>query len=248
MIIADNITKFYQVQGHRKMVFENLSLKLEPGARIGLMGPNGAGKSTLLRLLCGVEKPNSGTITRTSTLSWPIGLNSGFIGNLTARENIRFVCRLFNLSAKEKQEKVEFVESFVEIGPHFDMPVSTYSSGMKSRIAFAMSMAFDFDFYVVDETLSAGDPSFKKKCEVIFNEKIQGKGIIMVSHAVDVILKFCTQGIYLDRGQLTYFDNIDDIIQHYEGTNPEKLKRFKRKQRRQQREMAAAEAEAEMIG
>ena len=237
MIIADNITKYYQVQGHRKMVFENLSLKLEPGSRIALMGPNGAGKSTLLRLLCGVEKPNSGTVTRTSSLSWPIGLNSGFIGNLTSRENIKFVCRLFNLSAEEKREKIDFVQSFVEIGSHFDMPVSTYSSGMKSRIAFAMSMAFDFDFYVVDETLSAGDPSFKKKCEIVFNQKIQEKGIILVSHSVDVIFKFCTRGIYLDNGQLTYFDNIDDIIHYYEDTNPEKVKRFKRKQREQKRNM-----------
>lgn len=216
MIIADNITKYYQVQGKRKTVFENLSLQLNPGDRLALMGPNGAGKSTLLRLLCGVERPNSGKVIRTSSLSWPIGINSGFISNLTGRENIKFACRLFGYKGKEKVDKVNFVQDFAEIGDHFDMPMATYSTGMRGRLAFGMSMAFDFDFYVVDEVLAAGDPAFKSKCAEYFKQKVKNKGLIMVSHSVGLVKKFCNQGLYLHQGTLTFSNNIELIVELYQ--------------------------------
>ena len=215
MIIAENISKYYQVQGKRKKIFENLSLMLKPGDRLALMGPNGAGKSTLLRLLCGIERPNKGEIKRTSSISWPVGLSGGFIGNLTGRENIKFVCRLLDYHREEKLEKIAFVESFADIGSHFDMPMSTYSTGMRSRVSFAMSMAFDFDFYVVDESLSAGDPTFKKKCVEVFNQKVVGKGIIMVSHSIGTIKEFCNQGLYLNNGQLCLSEDLDKILDLY---------------------------------
>lgn len=216
MIKAENITKIYRVQGKKHTVFENVNLDLPPGGRLALIGPNGAGKSTLLRVLCGVEKPNSGRVVRTSTLSWPIGVAQGFVGNLTGKENIQFVCRLFDCTRAQIKAKIAFVEDFAEIGDYFAMPLASYSSGMKSRLAFAVSMAFDFDYYVVDETLSVGDERFKAKCAAIFKEKAKDKGLILVSHSMPVILEFCDQGFFLTRGQLHFETDIDILIEKYQ--------------------------------
>lgn len=215
MINAENITKYYKVHGKRHVIFENLSLKLNVGDRLGLLGANGAGKSTLLRLLCGVEEPNKGKITRTSTISWPIGLSNGFIPTLTGRENIKFICRLFGCTRQEQADKISFVRDFAEINDYFDMPVETYSSGMTSRVAYGMSMAFDFDFYVVDEALSTGDPSFIQKSIDTFKEKSKNKGLLMVSHDVTAIKNFCDQAIYLRQGKLIHSYDVEKIIEQY---------------------------------
>lgn len=220
MIIANNITKFYNVHGKRHLIFENISLALSSGDRLGLMGPNGAGKSTLLRLLCGVEHPNSGEIKRTSTISWPVGLASGFIVKLTGRENIKFICRLFSQRGSAQQQKINFVRDFAELGQYFDMPVNTYSSGMTSRLALGMSLAFDFDFYVVDENFLVGDLSFKQKSIAVFREKTHNKGMIIVSHDVATIKEYCNQGVYLNDGKLIHSYDIDKIIKFYQGIEP----------------------------
>lgn len=215
MIIVDNITKYYKVHGKRNTLFERLSFTLNAGDKLALLGPNGVGKSTLLRLLCGVEYPNAGKITRTASISWPIGLGSGFISKLTGRENIRFICRLFSCNSVEQKQKIDFVEDFAEIGNYFDMLVSTYSSGMLSRLAFGMSMAFDFDFYVIDETMAVGDAYFRQKCLDVFKSKAQDKGIIMVSHDMETVKQFCTQALYLNKQKLSFSHQIDDIINLY---------------------------------
>ncbi len=216
MIIADNITKYYRVQGKPHVIFENLSLTLSPGDKLGLLGPNGAGKSTLLRLLCGVESPNKGRVTRTSTISWPVGLTNGFIHTLTGRENIKFICRLFSCRPEERIKKINFVHDFAELGKYFDSPVSTYSSGMTSRLSFGMSMAFDFDFYVVDESLAVGDAAFQQKSIHAFNDKSQDKGLIFVSHDMSAIKQYCNQAIYLNHGKLSHSYEIDEIIELYQ--------------------------------
>ena len=217
MIIADSITKSYKIHGKPHIIFENLSVTLYPGDRLGLLGPNGAGKSTLLRLLCGVELPNKGRITRTSSISWPVGLTNGFISTLTGRENIKFICRLFSCQLGEQYQKIKFVQDFVELGEYFDSPVSTYSTGMTSRLAYGMSMAFDFDFYVIDENLVVGDDSFKQKGLAVFNEKAQNKGLIIVSHDTDIIKEYCNQALYLRDGKLKHSYDIDEIIALYQG-------------------------------
>ncbi len=219
MIIVNNITKYYTIYGKRHTIFENLSLTLYPGDKLGLLGPNGAGKSTLLRLLCGVELPNEGTITRTSTISWPVGLTNGFLPKLTGRENIKFVCRLFSCSRNDQHQKISFVQDFAEIGSYFDVPVSSYSSGMTSRLAFGMSMAFDFDFYMVDEVLGVGDYSFKQKSLAVFNEKAHNKGMIIVSHDIATIKEYCNQALYLHHGKLIHSYDLEKIIALYQGTH-----------------------------
>lgn len=216
MIELINVSKSYVVQGKKKDILHNVSLTIHPGERIGIMGKNGAGKSTLLRLLCGVEKPSSGTIKITSRLSWPVGVSGGFLPNLTGRENIKFICRLFMDENDRAKERIHFVKEFAEIGDYFDMPVKTYSSGMRSRLAFSVSMAFDFDFYIIDEALAVGDAAFKQKCKDIFNQKAHQKGIIMVSHGIRTLKDFCDRGIFLNNKQMIKSDNINEIIQLYE--------------------------------
>lgn len=215
MIIAENITKTYKIHGKKRTIFENLSLTLHPGDKLALLGHNGAGKSTLLRVLCGVEKPNKGRVTRTSSLSWPVGLSNGFIANLTGRENIKFLCRLFNCSKEQSLAKINFVQDFAELNDYFEMPISTYSSGMQSRLSFGMSLAFDFDFYVVDETLAVGDTNFVQKSKHAFKNKSATSGLIMVSHDVELVRQFCNQGMYLKQGKIFHSNNIEDIITLY---------------------------------
>lgn len=215
MIKVNSITKYYLVQKKKRLVFDNLSLQFNSGDRIALMGANGAGKSTLMRLLSGIELPNHGNITRTSTLSWPIGVHSGFMLTLTGRENCKFVCRLFKCSRAEQSQKISFIQDFAEINDYFDMPVASYSSGMMSRLAFGMSMAFDFDFYLVDETLSVGDQQFQKKCLEVFTQKAQDKGIIMASHAMDTVRKFCNKGIYIGHSGVVFSENLEEILALY---------------------------------
>ena len=216
MIKACQVTKFYKTQGVKKVVFKDLDLTLFQGERLALMGPNGAGKSTLLRILTGVERPNYGKVIRTSSISWPVGLSTGFVAQLSAKENVQFICRLYQYTKKKRQDAINYVKDFSDIGDYFDMPMSTYSSGMRARVAFSLSMAFDFDYYVVDEALSTGDANFRQKCEQTFNERIDSKGLIMVTHQCSHVRRYCRHGIYINEGKLSYFDNVEALIEHYE--------------------------------
>lgn len=215
MIVLDRVSKSYKINGKAHLVFENISITLDSGDRLGLLGCNGAGKSTLLRLICGVEAPNSGTISRSSTISWPVGLSNGFIAQLTGKENIKFVCRLFGCNQQQQQQKIAFIKEFAELNDYFDMPVKTYSSGMTSRLAFGMSMAFDFDFYVIDEVFATGDHQFTQKSIELFQNKSQDKGLIMVSHDMNAIRTYCNQILYLNQGTHLHSYDVDKTIDHY---------------------------------
>ena len=170
MIKIESLTKSYRTPKGRHYVFKNLSIEFPTGKSIALIGRNGAGKSTLLRIIGGIDRPDKGEIITQKTISWPVGLSGGFQGSLTGRENVKFVARLYSRK-NELQDKVAFVESFSELGKYFDMPIKTYSSGMRSRLGFGLSMAFDFDYYLVDEVTAVGDMRFKEKCLDVFNSK-----------------------------------------------------------------------------
>lgn len=195
-------------------MFKDLNLTIEDKQSVGLLGRNGAGKSTLLRIICGLDEPDSGEIWTNSTISWPVGVAGGFQGSLTGRQNVRFVCRLYS-SGDFVDEKVKFVQDFAELGKYFDMPVKSYSSGMRSRLTFGLSLAFDFDYYMLDEAGAVGDAAFRKKSEEILNARRQQAGFLMVSHNLDEIERNCDIGIVLMNQTAHVYHDTKQAIEVY---------------------------------
>lgn len=185
------------------------------GVSVGLIGRNGAGKSTLLRLIAGMDTPERGEVIRHSRVSWPVGLSGGMQGSMTGRQNVKFVARVQGGKNEEIQRVIDFVEGFAEIGEAFDEPVKTYSSGMKSRVSFGLSLAFDFDVYISDEATAVGDRAFKAKAQKIFKEKVGQSSLIMVSHSEGILRDLCEAGVYIKDGKALWFDSINDAIKKY---------------------------------
>lgn len=215
MIQLDGLTKSYLTSSGRHYLFRDLDLILPSGKSIGLLGKNGAGKSTLLRIIGGIDYPDSGQVLTDSTISWPVGLSGGFQGSLTGRQNVRFVSRLY-VSEEEVAGKIAFVEEFAEIGKYYDMPVKSYSSGMRSRLTFGLSMAFDFDYYLIDEVSGVGDASFRKKSAALIEKKRQESGFILVSHNAKRIEQQCDVGVVMLGGQAIFYEDIAEAIEVYE--------------------------------
>ncbi len=216
MITIKNLTKSYKTPVGRHYVFKDLNLILPSGKSIGFLGRNGAGKSTLLRMIGGMDRPDSGEIECTGRISWPVGLASGFQGSMTGRENVKFVARLY-AHRDELLNKVAFVEEFAQLGKYFDMPIKSYSSGMRSRLGFGLSMAFDFDYYLVDEVTAVGDASFKKRSADLIQARRAQSQFLMVSHSMSEIKKFCDMAVLVGRGnQVQLFDNVDEAIAAYQ--------------------------------
>ncbi|EGO4197707.1 ABC transporter ATP-binding protein [Escherichia coli] len=215
MIKIENLTKSYRTPAGRHYVFKDLNIEIPSGKSVAFIGRNGAGKSTLLRMIGGIDRPDSGKIITNKTISWPVGLAGGFQGSLTGRENVKFVARLY-AKQEELKEKIEFVEEFAELGKYFDMPIKTYSSGMRSRLGFGLSMAFKFDYYIVDEVTAVGDARFKEKCAQLFKERHKESSFLMVSHSLNSLKEFCDVAIYIsDRKYVSYFDCLDTAISSY---------------------------------
>jgi capsular polysaccharide transport system ATP-binding protein len=216
VICLDNVTKSYMTLNGRKVVFRDLSFDIPREVNIGLIGRNGAGKSTLMRLLSAVDIPDSGTITTRGSLSWPVGLRSGMQKNLTGRDNVKFVCRVLGIRRNVMREKIRYVQDFAEIGEYFDQPVSTYSSGMLARLGFGTSMAFEFDYYLIDEVMAVGDATFKRKSQEVFNERLKRSKIILVSHNMRLIKRMCETVVHLDQGRATVYDDVRKGIEAYQ--------------------------------
>lgn len=215
MIVVNDLYKRYLTDhGPGRWVLQGVSFTIPRNVSVGLVGRNGAGKSTLLRLIGGIDHPNRGSITRSCSVSWPMGLVGGLHKTLTGRQNAKFVCRIHG-HEEDMEEKIRFIEDFAEIGEAFDEPVRTYSSGMISRLKFGISLAFDFDVYISDEVTSAGDRAFKKKASQAFRQLVDRAGLIMVSHSEGTLKQFCQAGIWLHEGHAYWFDKLDDALTHY---------------------------------
>ncbi len=217
MIELRHLTKSYPTPHGRRYVFRDLSFNFPEGANVGLIGPNGAGKSTLMRLIGGIDAPDSGAVVTDARISWPVGLSGGFQGSLTGRDNVQFVCRLYGASGEAMREKVRFVREFAEIGEYFDLPVKSYSSGMRSRLAFGLSMAFDFDYYLIDEVMAVGDAQFKRKSQDVFKSKLERSRIILVSHSMRDIAQYCDVVVLVRDGQATLYTDVQAGIAAYQG-------------------------------
>jgi capsular polysaccharide transport system ATP-binding protein len=216
MIKLDNLTKFYPLSnGDKHFVFREFTFTFPDDCSIGLIGRNGAGKSTLMRLLSGADIPNAGRVITDKKISWPVGLAGGFQHALSARDNVKFVARVYGYKGEALKEKVRYIEEFAEIGKYFDEPMNTYSSGMRSRIGFGLSMAFDFDYYLIDEAGAVGDAKFKKKSDAIYKEKLSNSKVIMVSHNMAEIKQWCDKVILVNSGMTTVYDDVDEGIEMY---------------------------------
>ncbi len=212
MIILENVSKTYRVRDQRNIVLDNINLTFPLGINIGILGRNGAGKSTMMRIIGGSELPDSGRVIRKGRVSWPIGFSGGFHGSLTGRENLRFTCRIYGALI---DEVTDFVDDFAGLGRYMDMPLKTYSSGMRSKLAFGLSMAIGFDYYLIDEVTAVGDAAFNKKCEATCNARKTSSTLIVVYHSIATIEKHCDVAAVLDKGQLLFFDDIDKAIRCY---------------------------------
>jgi capsular polysaccharide transport system ATP-binding protein len=219
MIELKNVTKYFQTKEGKNYILKNVTFSIPSDVNIGILGRNGTGKSTIMRMLGQIEFPNRGKITSDKSFSWPLGLSGGFVGNMTGKANVKFVCRLYGKNNKEIKKVIEFVKDFSELGNYFDMPIRTYSSGMKGRLSFGLSLAFDFDYMLIDETLSVGDARFKKKSKEALVKKIESCNILLVSHDMNTLKELCQAGIVVDNGQLVYFDKVEDAIEKYNEIN-----------------------------
>jgi len=179
------------------------------GVSVGLLGRNGAGKSTLMEMIGGTMKPDSGSIDVQGTVSWPVGFKGSFHKELTGTQNTRFIARVYGV---DTDTLLDYVKDFAELGSHMNMPVRSYSSGMRSRLAFGVSIGIPFDTYLVDEVTSVGDAAFKRKSRLAFMERMEHAGAIVVTHSMRQLRKLCQAGAVLEGGKLTYYDNIDDAI------------------------------------
>lgn len=214
MISLTNVNKFYTTKQGKRKVLDDINLTVGMGERIGILGRNGAGKSTLIRILGGAEKPTTGTIKKTMSVSWPLAFNGAFQGSLTGADNVRFVCRIYGTDYKQA---MEMVDSFAELGKYLYEPIKVYSSGMRARLAFAISLAIDFDCYLIDEVISVGDANFHQKCREELFVKRADKAMIIVSHELHNIKEFCHRGAILNAGRLQVYDNLDEAISIYNG-------------------------------
>jgi capsular polysaccharide transport system ATP-binding protein len=205
MIEFDKVTKTYHTRGLHRRVFSDLSFQIERGESLAICGANGAGKSTLLRLISGVEHPSSGHIRRTMKTSWPIGFTSCFEMSMTGADNARFIARIYQ---QDEQEVLDYVENFAQLGVYLRQPVSTYSSGMVSRLAFGVSLAISFDCYLVDEVAAAGDVRFRRRCEEELMARRDKGTLIMTSHDPYMLEQYCTRGAVLYSGALIFFDTV----------------------------------------
>jgi capsular polysaccharide transport system ATP-binding protein len=216
MIELHNISKSYRLaNGERRYIFRDLDFSFPDGANIGLIGRNGAGKSTLLRIIGGIDTPDRGRVVTDKRISWPVGL-SGMQGSLTARDIVKFVCRVYGTTHEEMLEKVRYVEAFAEIGEYFDQPIKTYSSGMRAKVNFGTSLAFDFDYYLMDEVGAVGDAAFKEKSRRVLQERIARSRVIMVSHSMSAIARECDVVVLLEDGEAVLYEDVQEGIKAYE--------------------------------
>lgn len=212
MIKLEHVTKQYHIQSGWRTVLDDIKFEMNGTDKIGFLGRNGAGKSTLIRLISGIEQPTSGKVTRETSVSWPLAFGGAFQGTLTGMDNLRFIARIYDVDIQHVRD---YVQDFAELGNYLYEPVKSYSAGMRARFAFALSMAIEFDCFLIDEVIAVGDAKFQRKCEEELFEKRKDRGIILVSHEVHNIRERCESVCVLNDGKLKFFQNVDEGFEHY---------------------------------
>ena len=204
-IVADHVVKEFETEIGTRRVLDGISFRVGMGERMAILGRNGAGKSTLIQILSGLQLPTTGVIHRGLKMSWPLALGGGFEGELTGYDNIRFISRIYDVPFKPTYD---FVEDFTEIGRQLHTPVRFYSSGMRMRLAFALSLAIDFECFLIDEVILVGDQRFQEKCHREIFDKRSDRAMILAIHAMDVVRERCTSALVLKNGRGRVFDDV----------------------------------------
>jgi capsular polysaccharide transport system ATP-binding protein len=210
MIEFDGVTKYYPAGRAPARILDDASFSFSAGHNYGILGGNGSGKSTLLRLISGAEHPNRGRVRRRARVSFPLGFTGTFHGHLSGQQNATFIARVYGADQRRVNA---FVADFSELGPYLDMPIETYSSGMMAKLAFGLSLAIDFDVYLVDEVTEVGDARFRERCALAFRERATRSDIIMVSHNSHTIKAYCDRAAVLADGRLEFYDSVDEAVQ-----------------------------------
>ena len=210
-----NICKSYPIHHGRseRQILRNVSLRVNAGEKWGILGRNGAGKSTLIRIISGSDMPNSGEVIKDMSISWPLAFGGAFQGSLTGKDNVRLISRVYNV---DYQKTLALVEDFAELGPYLEEPVKSYSSGMASRLAFAISMSIEFDCFLIDEGMSVGDHRFHQKCNTELFEKRGDRAMIIVAHQMDLIREHCDHAAILENGELSLCATVEEAIERYD--------------------------------
>lgn len=209
MIRLTNVTKSFRSSGNTKFTARNVNVTFPTGKVVGLLGRNGAGKSTMMNMIGGSTKPDSGKIEITGTVSWPVGFAGSFHRDMTGAQNVRFIARVYGV---DTEELLDFVEDFAELSHHIDQPIRHYSSGMRARLAFGVSIGIPFDTYLVDEITAVGDANFRRKSRMVFDDRMENAGALMVSHSMGQVRQSCQAGAVLENGHLTYYEDIEEAI------------------------------------
>jgi capsular polysaccharide transport system ATP-binding protein len=219
MLSVEHVSKAYFTRHGRHRVLQDVSFQLEHGRHLGILGRNGAGKSTLIRLIAGAERPTSGVIRRGMSVSWPLAFGGAFQPNLTGLDNLKFVCRIYGV---DYRPLVPFVEEFTELGKYFREPVVHYSQGMLTRLAFALSMAIEFDCFLIDEAMVVGDVRFHERCHIELFQKRKDRAFILVTHDANSIKLYCKNACVLHEGRLLSFSSVDEAYDFYLATLAER--------------------------
>ncbi|WP_299146578.1 ABC transporter ATP-binding protein [uncultured Tateyamaria sp.] len=212
MIVLRNLTKIYRLHGSRKVVMNRINATFPTNVSVGLLGRNGAGKSTLLKMIAGTADVTSGEILSDGNISFPVGFAGSFHPDMTGAQNTRFVARIYGVDTTALSD---YVQEFAELGSHFHLPIRSYSSGMRSRLAFGVSMGLTFDTYLIDEITAVGDATFKRKSRAVFLDRMERAGAVFVSHSIGMLREMCQAGAVLENGQLHYYDDVNDAIKHH---------------------------------
>ncbi|KXG87415.1 ABC transporter ATP-binding protein [Agrobacterium bohemicum] len=212
MIKFENVSKYFKTKSHKKVILQGVSLEFKSGHSYGILGVNGAGKSTTMKMIAGTILPNSGVIKKDLRVSWPLGFAGGFSGQMTGKENLNFVARAYGENVKRVSS---FVEDFAELGDYINAPFRTYSSGMAARLAFGLSMAIEFDCYLVDEITAVGDARFQQRCKDEFESRRKNSDLIMISHGMSTIHSYCDKCYLLVDGRMIFYDDVEHAIEAY---------------------------------
>jgi capsular polysaccharide transport system ATP-binding protein len=210
---VERLVKEYHTPIGLRRVLDGISFEVREGEKIAVLGRNGSGKSTLIKLIGGVEFPTSGNIRRHLSLSWPLGFSGGVSGNMTGAASARFIARLYN---RDEKDVLALVDDFAELGRQLYIPIDAYSSGMRSRLMFALTLAIDFECYLIDEILAVGDQRFRRKCYDALFVKRAHRAMILISHDQNVIRNYCRSALVLKAGRGRVFEDLELALKIYE--------------------------------